>query len=174
MQPVHSWFRLKGKHRFKTHKQYLGGKSTNNRAVYRGMVVALAYLVELTASSPQPGFDLLKEAYLVEAFVFHGHWTVRQYCLTIGWRWEAKFMTTLTITAKGQVTLKQELLNHLGVGPGEKIEADKLPDGRIVVRAAAAESTIDDFIGCLSRRGSRKLTVEEMNDIAARGWAKAK
>ncbi len=46
-------------------------------------------------------------------------------------------MTKLTITAKGQVTLKQELLNHLGVGPGEKIEADKLPDGRIVVRAAA-------------------------------------
>jgi len=40
-------------------------------------------------------------------------------------------MTKLTITAKGQVTLKQELLNHLGVGPGEKIEADKLPEGRL-------------------------------------------
>ena len=37
-------------------------------------------------------------------------------------------MTTLTVTAKGQVTLKQDLLKHLGVGPGEKIEADKLPD----------------------------------------------
>src|SRR4051794_32691340 len=60
-----------------------------------------------------------------------------------------RVMTTLTITAKGQVTLKQELLNHLGVGPGEKIEADKLPDGRIVVRAAAQDGTISDFIGCL-------------------------
>ena len=30
-----------------------------------------------------------------------------------------QFMTTLTITAKGQVTLKQELLKHLGVSPGE-------------------------------------------------------
>jgi hypothetical protein len=48
-----------------------------------------------------------------------------------------RLMTKLTITAKGQVTLKQELLNHLGVGPGEKIEAEKLPQGRIVVRAAA-------------------------------------
>jgi hypothetical protein len=38
-------------------------------------------------------------------------------------------MTVLTITAKGQVTLKQDLLKHLGVSPGEKIEADKLPDG---------------------------------------------
>jgi len=45
-------------------------------------------------------------------------------------------MTILTITAKGQVTLKQDLLKHLGVSPGEKIEADKLPDGRIVVRMA--------------------------------------
>jgi bifunctional DNA-binding transcriptional regulator/antitoxin component of YhaV-PrlF toxin-antitoxin module len=83
-------------------------------------------------------------------------------------------MTKLTITAKGQVTLKQDLLNHLGVGPGEKIDADKLPDGRIVVRAAAADSTIADFIGCLSHRGARKLTIEEMNEIAAGLWAKAK
>ena len=56
-------------------------------------------------------------------------------------------MTTLTITAKGQLTLKQELLKHLGVSPGEKIEADKLPEGRIVVRAAAQHGKIADFIG---------------------------
>ena len=83
-------------------------------------------------------------------------------------------MTTLTVTAKGQVTLKQDLLNHLGVAPGEKIEADKLPDGRIMVRAAAQDGTIADFIGCLSRRGGRKLTIQEINAIAAKGWAKAR
>ena len=83
-------------------------------------------------------------------------------------------MTTLTVTAKGQVTLKQDLLNHLGVAPGEKIEADKLPDGRIMVRAAAQDGTIADFIGCLSRRGGRKLTIHEINEIATQGWAKAK
>jgi len=44
-------------------------------------------------------------------------------------------MTKLTITAKGQVTLKQELLRHLGVGPGEKVEADQLSDGRIIDQA---------------------------------------
>jgi antitoxin PrlF len=31
-------------------------------------------------------------------------------------------MTTLTVTAKGQITLKQELLRHLNVGPGKKSE----------------------------------------------------
>ena len=30
-------------------------------------------------------------------------------------------MSTLTVTAKGQVTLHQDLLQHLGVQPGEKI-----------------------------------------------------
>ena len=83
-------------------------------------------------------------------------------------------MTTLTVTAKGQVTLKQDLLKHLGVSPGEQIEADKLPDGRIVVRAAAQDGNIADFIGCLSQRGGRKLTIEEMNRITTQGWAKAK
>ena len=83
-------------------------------------------------------------------------------------------MAKLTITAKGQVTLKQELLNHLGVGPGEKIEADKLPDGRIIVRAAPLDGTIADFIGCLSQRGGRKLTIDEMSEIASKGWARAR
>lgn len=83
-------------------------------------------------------------------------------------------MTVLTITAKGQVTLKQDLLKHLGVGPGEKIEADKLPDGRIVVKAMAQDGVITDFLGCLAQRRGPKLTIDEMNQIATRGWAKAK
>jgi len=85
-----------------------------------------------------------------------------------------QLMTTLTITAKGQVTLKQDLLNHLGVGPGEKVEADRLPDGRIVVRAAEQDGRITDFIGCLSRKRGPRLTIEQVNEIAKRGWASAK
>lgn len=83
-------------------------------------------------------------------------------------------MTVLTITAKGQVTLKQDLLKHLGVGPGEKIEADKLPDGRVVVRAVAQDGAITDFLGCLAERQGPKLTIDEMNEIATQGWARTK
>jgi len=70
--------------------------------------------------------------------------------------------------------LKQELLKHLGVVPGERVEADKLPDGRIVVRAAVQGGSIADFIGSLSERGGRKLTIDEMNEITSRGWTKRK
>lgn len=83
-------------------------------------------------------------------------------------------MTTLTVTAKGQITLKQELLQHLGVGPGQKIEVEPLPDGRVVVRAAVQNGTIADFIGCLAKPGGPKLTSAEISEIASREWAKAR
>ena len=80
-------------------------------------------------------------------------------------------MAILTVTAKGQVTLRRELLQHLGVRPGEKIEIDKLPDGRIEVRAARTGAPITAVFGLLKREGAQALSVEEMYDIAADGWA---
>lgn len=79
-------------------------------------------------------------------------------------------MTTLKITTKGQVTLKQSLLKHLGVGPGQKVEVDKLPEGRVVVKAARQDGTISNFIGCLSQQATRPLTIDEINEVAAQGW----
>ncbi len=80
-------------------------------------------------------------------------------------------MTTLTITTKGQVTFKQSLLTHLGVEPGQKIEVDELPDGKIIVKAARQTGTVQNFIGCLSKQGTPTLTIDEMNKISAQGWA---
>lgn len=56
-------------------------------------------------------------------------------------------MPSLTVTAKGQVTLKRDLLQHLGVKPGERISFDKLPGGELRIKAAQPTSTIDSFIG---------------------------
>ena len=78
--------------------------------------------------------------------------------------------TTLTVTAKGQVTLRKEVLRHLGVAPGQKVEVDLLPNGRIEMRAKPAGS-IEDFIGSLYRPGTKPLTIEEINEIIAKGWA---
>ena len=79
--------------------------------------------------------------------------------------------TTLMVTAKGQVTLRKELLRHLGVSPGDKVVVDFLPDGRAALRAAKAPSSIEEFIGCLRQPGTRALSIEEIGEIAARGWA---
>ena len=80
-------------------------------------------------------------------------------------------MPTLTITAKGQVTLRKDVLNHLGVQPGDTVIVDKLPDGRIEVKAARPCGQISEVFGLLKNRNGPHLSIEEMNEIAAHGWA---
>jgi hypothetical protein len=80
-------------------------------------------------------------------------------------------MSTLTITAKGQVTLRKDLLLHLGVGPGERVVVNKLPDGRIEVKAARPTGKISDVFDYLKKENAPSLSIDEMNRIAARSWA---
>ncbi len=80
-------------------------------------------------------------------------------------------MTALTVTAKGQITLKQEILRHLNITPGQKIEAETLPDGRVVLAPVRKKGSIKNFSGMLARRDGPKLTIEEINEIIAKGWA---
>jgi len=80
-------------------------------------------------------------------------------------------MGTLTVTAKGQVTLRKDLLQHLGVHPGEKISVDKLPDGRVEMKAVRATGKISDVFNFLKRKNGPSLSIKDINRIAARGWA---
>jgi AbrB family looped-hinge helix DNA binding protein len=80
-------------------------------------------------------------------------------------------MSTLTVTAKGQVTLRRDILKHLGARPGDKITVEKLPDGRIEVRAARPTGKISDVFNLLKRKNGPSLSIEQMNEIAAGGWA---
>jgi len=79
--------------------------------------------------------------------------------------------TTLTVTAKGQITLRRDLLLHLGVRSGAKVVLHKLPNGRVELEAAQPDGHIEDAFGLLRREGQRALSVEEMNEVIALGWA---
>jgi bifunctional DNA-binding transcriptional regulator/antitoxin component of YhaV-PrlF toxin-antitoxin module len=80
-------------------------------------------------------------------------------------------MSTLTVTAKGQVTLRKDLLKHIGVQPGDKIAVDKLPNGRIAMKAARPTGKISDVFDFFKRRNGPSLSIEQINKVAARGWA---
>ena len=80
-------------------------------------------------------------------------------------------MTSLAVTMKGQVTLKRDLLQHLGIKPGERVAFDKLPGGALRVTAARPVGTIDSFIGRHAGKTQKPLTIDGMNEIAASGWA---
>ncbi|MDO5691241.1 MAG: AbrB/MazE/SpoVT family DNA-binding domain-containing protein [Pseudomonadota bacterium] len=81
-------------------------------------------------------------------------------------------MTTLSVSAKGQVTLKKELLQYLGLQAGERIRVEKLPGGMLALQAAEPLGSFADLKGKLKGRGQRaKLSVDEMNAVIAEAAA---
>ncbi|MBT1155663.1 AbrB/MazE/SpoVT family DNA-binding domain-containing protein [Aminobacter anthyllidis] len=80
-------------------------------------------------------------------------------------------MTILTVTAKGQVTLRKEVLQHLGVKPGDKIAVDVLPDGKASLSAVRPKDALKGFIGSLHQPGERARSLEEINQAIRDGWA---
>ena len=76
----------------------------------------------------------------------------------------------VTVTAKGQITLRKSLLRHLGVRPSDKLEVDLLNDGRLQLSPQRG-APIESVFGKLARPGTPRLSIEELNEIAASGWA---
>lgn len=83
-------------------------------------------------------------------------------------------MTTLTVTARGQVTFRKDLLQHLGIKAGERIEVDLLPDGRAELRAAAQNGSVRELAGFLKGKTNGKvLSIEEIARAIADAGAAA-
>lgn len=83
-------------------------------------------------------------------------------------------MTTLTVTARGQVTFKKEVLKHLGLQPGDKIRLDLLPHGRAELTADRPRNPWSKVSGCLKGKTNGKIaTIEEINDAIAEAGAAA-
>lgn len=70
----------------------------------------------------------------------------------------------LTVTAKGQVTLKRSVLEHLGVRAGEKVSISLLPDGRISLASAAKTHDITRVRAALKRPRKRPVSLKQMQD----------
>ncbi len=83
-------------------------------------------------------------------------------------------MTTLTVTTRGQVTFRKEVLQHLGIRPGEKLELDLLPNGRAELKAARPKSSFRNLHGFLKgKTNGRVLSIEEINEAIAEAGAAA-
>ncbi len=81
-------------------------------------------------------------------------------------------MTTLTVTAKGQVTLRKDVLRHLGIGPGDKVDVDLDSGGKVVLKAERPTGSIEDVFGSLKQYyDGPPLSIEEINEAIAAGWA---
>ena len=85
--------------------------------------------------------------------------------------YEGIVTVTLTVTAKGQVRFRKDVLQHLGIKPGEKLELALLPDGRGMLKAAQPSGATENFVGFLVGRTKKVATNKEIGDATAKGWA---
>jgi len=74
-------------------------------------------------------------------------------------------MAIVSITSRGQVTLRKEILQHIGIKPGEKLEIELLPGGEFRGRAVRKKGSIQDLAGFLKgKTNGKSLTIEEMDE----------
>jgi len=77
-------------------------------------------------------------------------------------------VTLLTVTARGQVTFRKDVLKHLGIRPGDKIRLELLPDGRAELKAERPQGAWQTLRGFLKGRTSgARLSIEEINETIA-------
>jgi len=79
-------------------------------------------------------------------------------------------MLTLTVTAKGQVTLNKDVMRHLHVRPGDRINVALKPNGEASI-SKQRSATWDDFAGILYDPNGPKLTLDEIKTAIEEAWA---
>lgn len=83
-------------------------------------------------------------------------------------------MATLSVTARGQVTLRREVLAHLGMKPGDKLVVDLLPGGRAQLSAERPRRPIGELTGLLAgKTNGATLTLEDIDAAIAEAGAAA-
>ena len=80
-------------------------------------------------------------------------------------------MAILSTTSRGQVTIRKEIFQHIGVKPGEKLEIELLPGGEFRGRAVRKKGKIEDVFGMLAGKSKLKLTIDEIKEATEKAWA---
>jgi AbrB family looped-hinge helix DNA binding protein len=75
----------------------------------------------------------------------------------------------LTITAQGQVTLQQAVLDHLGLKPGDKVGVSLMRDRRVELAPTSIAHDLRGARGLLRRQGQRSVSLHEMQEAIEAG-----
>ncbi|MCD2173718.1 AbrB/MazE/SpoVT family DNA-binding domain-containing protein [Rhizobium sp. C4] len=80
-------------------------------------------------------------------------------------------MVRLKITAKGQVTLRKEIRDYLGVDIGDEIDVSFEEQGQVSVRPARKRHTKQELFGMFAHKPDRAYSLEELDEAIKDGWA---
>ena len=68
-------------------------------------------------------------------------------------------MPTATLTSKGQMTIPKEIRDELDLKPGDRVELNVLPDGRVLMTPTVPLASLAGMLP----KPKRAYTVEDMN-----------
>jgi AbrB family looped-hinge helix DNA binding protein len=77
-------------------------------------------------------------------------------------------MATASMTSKGQITVPVDFRRKYGLKAGVQVRFIEGEHGEIILRPKTG--SIRDLEGCVPWTG-RAVTIEEMNETIAKGWA---
>lgn len=77
---------------------------------------------------------------------------------------------TLTVGTTGQIILGKKVLEHLGVRKGDRVKVDLLRQGGVRLDAIKGRP-MSSWFGRLAHLGTERLSVEQLNEVSAAGWA---
>ncbi|RWX78631.1 AbrB/MazE/SpoVT family DNA-binding domain-containing protein [Neorhizobium lilium] len=81
-------------------------------------------------------------------------------------------MVRLKVTAKGQITLKKEVLDHLGVKPGDHLDVKHGADGTLkLARVREKTGNILDVFGSVKNEHGLHFTLDEIKEEIDKAWA---
>jgi hypothetical protein len=59
----------------------------------------------------------------------------------------------------------------MNIAPGQKVDVELMPNGRLVVAPATPRHSIDKFSGSLAKKGTRRLSIGQIKKITEDAWA---
>ena len=78
-------------------------------------------------------------------------------------------MPTSTLTSKGQITLPKQVREQLRLHSGSRIDFVIEPSGRVILKPLNSDFRL--LKGIVRTRHKRPVTIEEMNESIAKGFA---
>jgi bifunctional DNA-binding transcriptional regulator/antitoxin component of YhaV-PrlF toxin-antitoxin module len=81
-------------------------------------------------------------------------------------------MTAITLTANGQFTISEPLLEHLGIKAGQRVVVTKLPDHSLKLEAEKNKKDFFDLIGSL--KTDIRLSDEQLEAAIGAGKSRAR
>ncbi|MCJ2071011.1 AbrB/MazE/SpoVT family DNA-binding domain-containing protein [Methylobacterium sp. J-030] len=83
-------------------------------------------------------------------------------------------MTMLTVTGQGQVTFQSDVLDHLGIRPGDKIRLNLLPNGRAELMAEQTQGSWDELQNFFAgKTNGQQFSIEDLNEAVSEAAAAA-